>query len=307
MKPQSRRPSLQSRLLELYLRLGGRKRRDHRLRQRIAHGWRPQHAPPPRRLSRRLRVVQRQVFGSRVWELSPRSGTGPLHLLFLHGGAYVNGLVPAYWPFLARLVARLRCRLLVPEYPLAPAHHAGEMHSLVLTLYRELGAACAGQPLAVMGASSGGGLALALVQELRGLGIPEPGRLVLVSPWLDVSMRNPALAESNRVDPLLDLDGLRDAGRLYAGDRATDDPVVSPIYGPLAGLPPLTVLVGTHDLLLPDARRFRDLAAAAGTAIDYHEFNGMLHEWTLHRLPESRQAVDLICDRLGGLSTPDRR
>lgn len=305
MKPIPRRPSLQSRLLELYLRLQGRKRRDHHLRERIAGGWRPRHARPPRRLYFRHRVEQREVFGCRVWTLAPAAGAGPLHLLFLHGGAYVNGLVPAYWPFLGRLVDRLRCTLVVPEYPLAPAHHAGEVHSLVLTLYRELGAACGGRALAVMGASSGAGLALALAQELRGLGIPEPGRLLLISPWLDVSMRNPALADADRLDPLLDLEGLRDAGRLYAGDRATDDPVVSPLYGPLEGLPPMTVLVGTHDLLLPDARRFRDLARAAGATLDYHEFPGMLHEWTLHRLPESRAAVDLICDSLAPLTTPD--
>lgn len=304
--PRSRRhPSLQSRLLEFYLRLEGRKRRDHRLRQRIARGWRPSHAKPPLHLYLRHQLTWRAVFGSRVWTLAPARDPGPLHLLFLHGGAYVNGLTRAYWRFLGKLSDRLRCTIVIPEYPLAPAHHAAEVHSLVLTLYRELGAACAGHALAVMGASSGGGLALALAQELRGLGLREPGRLVLISPWLDVSMRNPALVESDREDPMLDLEGLRDAGRMYAGMRATDDPVVSPLYGSLADLPPITVLTGTHDVLLPDQRRFRDLALAAGARLDYHEFPGMVHEWTLARVPEAREAMDLLCTTLAHVDTPD--
>lgn len=283
-------PSLRSRLFELYLRLARRKQRDHHLAERIAGGWHPQHAEPPLWLHLRHRVERRRVFGCTVWTLAPAGPPRPPHVLFLHGGAYVNGLVGAYWRFLARLADATGGTLVIPEYPLAPAHHPPEVLRLVLTLYRELGAAAAGTGIAVMGASSGGGIALALAQQLRRQHLPPPGRLVLVSPWLDASMCNPALVGANRRDPLLDLDGLGVAGRLYAGDRAADDPLVSPIYGSLAGLPPTTVLVGTHDLLLPDARRFRDLALAAGVALDYQEYPGMVHEWTLAPIPEAAHA-----------------
>lgn len=306
-----RGPSLRSRLLELYLRASGRKHQDHLLRQRIAHGRRPDHARPPLHLYLRHRIERREVFGSTVWTLGPADPPAPLHVLFLHGGAYVNGLIGKYWRFLAGLVDELHCTFVVPEYPLAPRHHADEVHALVLTLYRELGAAGHGHGLVVMGASSGGGIALALAQQLRAHGIPEPARLILVSPWLDVSMTNPALVAADRRDPLLDLDGLRDAGRMYAGERGVTDPLVSPIYGSLAGLPPLTVLTGTHDVLLPDARRFRDLATAAGADLDYLEYPGMVHEWTLLRLPEARAARRVIREALaaampaaGGVSRP---
>lgn len=293
-------PSLQSRLLEAWLRLRGRKRRDHRLRARIRQGWRPDHARPPLHLYLRHRIEARDVFGHRVWTLAPAGTPGPLHVLFLHGGAYVNGLIRPYWRFFAHLVDELDCTLVIPEYPLAPAHHAGDVHALVLTLYRELGAATLGKGLVVMGSSSGGGIALALAQQLRGLHIPEPERLVLISPWLDVSMRNPALEAADRLDPMLDLEGLRDAGRLYAGELPPDDPSVSPLYGPLDGLPPVTLLIGTHDVLLPDARRFRDLALAAGADLDYREYPGMVHEWTLQPLPEARAARACLVATLAG-------
>jgi acetyl esterase/lipase len=289
-----RPPSLRSRLLELWLRATGRKARDHELRRRIARGWQPSHAPPPLHLRLRHRITRREVLGSTVWTIAPAGTPGPLHILFLHGGAYVNGLIRPYWRFLAGLVDATGAQMVVPEYPLAPAHHANDVHHLVLTLYRELGAATGGRALVVMGASSGGGIAVALAQRLRDLGIPEPARLVLVSPWLDVTMRNPALVDADARDPMLDLKGLRDAGRLYAGSQPPEDPLVSPLYGPLERLPPVTVLVGTHDVLLPDVRRFRDLARAAGVRVDYHEFREMVHEWTLRRLPEARAARQLL-------------
>lgn len=302
LPPALRPPSLRSRLLELWLRASGRKARDHDLRRRIARGWQPRHAQPPLRLRLRHRISRREVMGSTVWTLAPLAAPGPLHILFLHGGAYVSGLGRPYWRFLAQLVDATGAQVVVPEYPLAPAHHAADVHHLVLTLYRELGAATAGRGLVVMGASSGGGIALALAQQLRGLGIPEPARLVLVSPWLDVTLRNPALPAADARDPLLDLEGLRDAGRLYAGTQPPEDPLVSPLYGPLEGLPPVTVLVGTHDVLLPDVRRFRDLARAAGVRVDYHEFRAMVHEWTLRRLPEARAARRLLVQVLRGVA-----
>lgn len=298
LNPALRLPSLRSRVLELWLRASGRKARDHELRRRIAGGWKPDRSRPPLRLRLRHRIERREVLGSTVWTLAPPGPPGPLHVLFLHGGAYVNGLVRPYWRFLSQLVDATGALVVVPEYPLAPAHHAPDVHQLVLTLYRELGAATGGRGLVVMGASSGGGIAVALAQRLRGLGIPEPARLVLVSPWLDVTMRNPALVAANAEDPMLDLKGLRDAGRLYAGAQSPDDPLVSPLYGSLEGLPPVTVLVGTHDVLLPDVRRFRDLARAAGVRVEYHEFRDMVHEWTLRRLPEARAARRLLAQVL---------
>lgn len=298
----ARPPSLRSRMLEFWLRASGRKQRDHRLRQRIARGWQPSHARPPLQLYLRHRIERREVMGSTVWTLAPAGATGPLHILFLHGGAYVNGLIGKYWRFLAQLVDALDCTVVVPEYPLAPAHHAPELHELVLTLYREMGAATGGRGLVVMGASSGAGIALALAQRLRALGIPEPARLVLISPWLDATLRHPEVVAANRLDPLLDLQGLRDAGRLYAGDRSPEDPLVSPLFGSLQGLPPVTVLTGTHDLLLADARRFRDRARDAGLSVDYHEFPGMVHEWTLLRLPEAHTARALLVQALARVS-----
>lgn len=288
--------SLQSRLLEVVLRVTGRKRRSHDLRERIARGKPPDHARPLLRMYARYHISERQVFGHTVWTVAPLADPSPQHILFLHGGAYVNGMISKYWRFLDRLVGDLRCTVIVPEYPLAPAHHAGDVNALVMTLYRETGASAGGANLTVIGTSSGGGIALALAQQALAHGIGEPARLVLLSPWLDVSLSNPGVPRVDAVDPVLDAAGLRDAGRMYAGEQDLTDPIVSPIYGRLEGLPPVTLFIGTHDVMLPDCRKFRDLATAAGVEVDYREYEGMVHEWMLLPLPEGEAALSALID-----------
>ena len=83
-----------------------------------------------------------------------------------------------------------------------------------------------------------------------------------------------SLDEVGTRDPMLSIARLRRAGELYAGELDLKDPRVSPIYGELRGLGPITVLVGTRDLLLHDSRRLRDLAEAAGIQVTYHEEAG---------------------------------
>lgn len=292
--------SLQSRLLEMALRLAGRKPRAQHLRSRIARGGAPERSRPPLALYTRHRIASRKVFGSTVWTMAPVERTGGPHVLFLHGGAYVDGMARKYWGFLDRLVEELHCTVLVPEYPLAPGRHAEDVSALVMTLYRELGAAGGAASLTVIGTSAGGGIALALAQQAQAHGIALPARLVLVSPWLDATLSNPAIGTVAPTDPVLDPEGLRDAGRLYAGSRPVTDPLVSPLYGPLEGLPPITLFIGTHDVMLPDCRKFRDMAERAGVDLDYYEYEAMVHEWLFLPLPEAASAQAELLAAIGG-------
>lgn len=75
-----------------------------------------------------------------------------------------------------------------------------------------------------------------------------------------------------------------------------EDPRVSPLFGSLDGLAPMAVFIGTRDVLLPDARRLRKDAAAAGVPLDYREYPGMVHNWPMRRLPEGRRALDQIAE-----------
>ncbi|MFJ1256964.1 alpha/beta hydrolase fold domain-containing protein [Cupriavidus sp. CuC1] len=137
-----------------------------------------------------------------------------------------------------------------------------------------------------MGDSAGGGMALALAQVARDTGRALPGRLVLLSPFLDATGSNPAIDALEPLDPMLSKLGGIECGRVYAGGDPVTLPQVSPIYGSLRGLPPVTLFIGTHDVLLPDCRTYRALAEQQGLPLRYYEYEGMFHVWMLLPMPE---------------------
>ena len=132
-------------------------------------------------------------------------------------------------------------------------------------------------------------VALRLLRDRGVAGIDEVA-LILIAPWLDVTMTDPAIDPDATRDPMLSIARLRRAGELYAGPLDLRDPRVSPIYGSVAGLGPMTVFVGTRDLHLHDARRLRDEAQAHGIPVDYHEADGLIHVWPILRVPEAAAA-----------------
>ncbi|GAA4871893.1 alpha/beta hydrolase [Saccharopolyspora cebuensis] len=245
----------------------------------------------PRGTFRGCRISCHDVRGFPYFRITPESGPVPYHVLYLHGGAYVHGIEGAHWRFLDRLVRTTGCAVAVPLYPLAPEHTHREVLPVVEECYERTLGELAPDRQVVMGDSAGGGLGLHLAQWLRDQHRPLPRRTVLISPWLDVSAAHPAMAGLDRTDPYLSRPGLREAGLLYADGLSPHDPRVSPLYGGLDGLGPTVVFSGTRDVLLSDARRFRELAAQHAVPLDYEEYPGMFHGWMLQDLPEARQAT----------------
>jgi acetyl esterase/lipase len=149
----------------------------------------------------------------------------------------------------------------------------------------------------VVGDSAGAGMALAAALAMRDRGLPQPSRMVLISPFLDATMTDGRQEAVASKDSMLRRPGLREAGRLYAGSLELDDPVVSPIYGDLRGLPPLTVFTGTHDILDCDSQRLTELAREAGvTVVDLVEVEGAPHAFPLFPTRQGKAARREIVD-----------
>ncbi len=286
-------PSAQSKIVKAYLRLSGKKAQVNRTKETSARGAVPS-GPPPGKLYRKHHITQREINGRTVWTIAPREEAGDLHICYFHGGAYVGGFTAFYWNFISRLVDRLHCTVTAPDYPLAPQYHVDDVFAMVLPLYRELVATAGVANLTLMGDSAGGGLSLALAQHVREAGIAQPAHLILLSPRLDVTMTNPGIEEVDPLDVVLGVQGLRDAGEMYAGETEGTDYHVSPIYGSVKNLAPITLFIGTHDILVADCRKLKAQAAAEGVEIDYHEYEAMMHVWMMLPLPEAERAMDTI-------------
>ncbi|MEU3270910.1 alpha/beta hydrolase [Saccharomonospora sp. NPDC006951] len=248
-------------------------------------------AEPPR-FTRSLRVERQFVGGFPSFTLSPEKGpVSRLRVMHLHGGGYVEQIARHHWRFATRLVRELGCAVTLPIYPLAPHHDHRDVLPMVWRAYEHHLAPFAEEHRVVSGDSAGGGLCLALAQTLRERGEPQPARMALFSPWLDLSLPDPLSNRIEPADPMLGVAGLRQAGRWYAAEDGLADPKVSPVYADLSGFGPIAVFIGTRDVLLPESRRLREDAEAKDVPLRYHEYPGMFHNWIMQPVPEASEAM----------------
>ncbi|HET7113395.1 MAG TPA: alpha/beta hydrolase [Pyrinomonadaceae bacterium] len=291
-------PSIQSRLVEILVRLLRWKRASNRMRERVESGQQT-YSEPTRRQRRKYRVSQREFRGHLVWTIAPKQDAGNKHIIYLHGGGFVNSFASQQWNFMCRLIDALGCTVTAPNYPHAPEYYVHDVFDFLLPLYDEIAAAAGSANVTVMGDSSGGGISLALAQLLREKGREQPGNVILLSPWLDATVSNPEIPAFDKIDPFLGMEGLKYAGSVYVRDVDPTSYLVNPINGNLKDLAPISVFIGTRDILLPDCRKLRDRAAAEGVKLNYREYEAMLHDWMLISLPESKQVLKEIVEIVG--------
>ena len=290
-------PSIQAKLINVVLYVLRMKRTVNRMRERVENGNRT-YTEPSRRLHRKHRISKREVNDHLVWTVAPKENAGEKHVIYLHGGAYVNSFASQHWALMSKLVETLNCTVVAPNYPHAPEHCVTDVFDLLVPMYNELAARVGSANVTLMGDSSGGGISLALAQRLREGGGEQPGNIILLSPWLDATLSNPEIAEFDKIDPFLGVEGLKYGGEVYARDVEPKSYLVSPVYGSLKNLAPITLFIGTRDILYPDCRKLRNNAAAEGVKINYREYEGMVHNWMLGPMPEARQAIAEIIDTI---------
>jgi acetyl esterase/lipase len=149
------------------------------------------------------------------------------------------------------------------------------------------------EDIALGGDSAGGGLAVALLLNLKNRGLPLPSRAVLLSPWVDLTLSGDSLATNLDTDVMLTPRGLTQMARFYLGGRDPRAPLASPLFGDLRGLPPLLVHVSDSELLLSDGQRLATTVESLGGHVELTIWPRMPHVFQVlaGRLPEGRQAI----------------
>jgi acetyl esterase/lipase len=234
-----------------------------------------------------------EVDGVPVDVVTAAEAEGQAPIVHLHGGGYCIGSPRTHRAFAARLSRSMGRPVVLPDYRLAPEHRFPAAVGDSLAVYAALSAAPDASPVVLSGDSAGGGLAVATALAAAGGGLPAPAALVCWSPWVDLAAA--ALDEPDRAgDPVLSVDwlGLRAAD--YLGQADVADPLASPLHGDLEGLPPMLVMVGSRELLRPQAGELAKRAAASGVDVELEEFAGAIHLWMvwLPDAPESAAAFE---------------
>ncbi len=222
----------------------------------------------------------RKPSGDEVGPIDPAERDA---VLYIHGGGFVIGGDGAYLGFASWIAEVTGADVYLPDYRLAPESPQPAPTDDLFAAYRaivELGY----EPgrIAVIGDSAGGALAVETVRSLPEMGVPSPAALVLISPWLDLSLSGASVATVGDRDPVLRRGWLDRSARDHAAGLHVDDPRISPLFADLRTLPPTLVQVGTDEILLDDSTRFVDRAHAAGVDVELQRFDGFWHDFQLY-------------------------
>lgn len=238
------------------------------------------------------------------WVAPPAAGPQRV-MLYLHGGAYNSGSIRSHRSLAANIAQAVKARALLIDYRLAPEYPFPAPVEDALQAYNwMLDSGILPGQVVVVGDSAGGGLVVALLLHLRDLGLPLPLAGVCLSPWTDLVCQGESWTKNARKDLLLVPRSLRESAQLYLAGADPRNPLASPLYADLLGIPPLLIQVGSEELILSDATGLAERARTAGVAVTLQVWEGMQHEWhfAAGMIPESRQAIDAIggfIDRLG--------
>lgn len=223
-----------------------------------------------------------------VAENVPVTGT----LLYLHGGGYI-ACNPQMYRSITCGLALTGLRTYAPDYRLAPEHPFPAGLEDAVSAYRGLLRDHDSQQVAIAGDSAGGGLCASLLLALREQGVPLPAAAVLFSPFLDLAATGDSVRSNSARCAMFSAEMFARAANFYVGDRDRRDPLASPLYADLRGLPPLLIHVGEDETLLDDSRRFAAKAQQAGVEVTLKVWPSVPHVWPLFSrwIPEGRESL----------------
>ena len=216
------------------------------------------------------------------WSIVPGSDASRV-IMFFHGGGYCSGSIRSHRRMVSEAGRAAGMRTLAVGYRLAPENTfpaALDDAATAWRFLREQGVAA--EHIAIGGDSAGGGLTVALINQLRDGQEQLPACAWLTSPWTDLTMSGSTLATKDAVDPLIHKDYLGELADAYLlAGMNRKDPRVSPLYADLKGFPPTLIQVGSAETLLADATRFAAMAGAADVAVTLEIWPHMIHAWPL--------------------------
>ena len=245
-----------------------------------------------------VEVESSQIGGVDVDWLRPKKARKDKVLLYLHGGAYVIGSRRTHRQLVSHIARAAGVIAVVPEYRLAPEDPFPAGLDDAVAVYRGLlESGFEPQDIIISGDSAGGGLSVATLLALRHAGVPMPAAAVLLSPFLDVTGSGESVTTRADRDPWFHVEDLHVVARYYCPDEiAWRNPLVSPVFANVAGLPPMLIQVGDDEILLSDSTRFAEKLEAEGIDVELEIWPEMWHVFQMFKgkMPESKKAIRKI-------------
>lgn len=235
-----------------------------------------------------------RLAGLRAEEIKPQTESTQL-IFHIHGGAFFLGSLKTHRAFLTQIAARTQMQVLHVDYPLSPEHQHPEAIDALFDIYTTLlDQGVQSKDIILSGDSCGANLALALALRIQQEKLPQVSGLILLSPFLDLTLTSESLRYNAQHDALLSIETL-ETGIDYYVPKNMDksEPTISPLFADLTGLPPILVQVGSKEILLDDAQRFKERAEQANVEVDFKIYTGMWHNFQMFSawFDEAQQAI----------------
>jgi epsilon-lactone hydrolase len=216
-------------------------------------------------------------------------------VLYFHGGVYVMGEAALAADLASQVGRRTQARAISVDYRLAPEHPYPAAVDDALAAYEGLlDDGIAPSSIVFAGESAGGGLAIATLVNARDHGLPLPAAGFAMSPMTDLTLAGTTMETRRDDDPLLSPEALEARIADYTAGQDATLGLISPLFADLAGLPPLIIQAGTHEVLLDDALRLAQQAAAADVEVTLDITPGVPHVFQAYHpiLDEAVAALD---------------
>jgi monoterpene epsilon-lactone hydrolase len=242
-------------------------------------------------------LIKSVNLGNFLAELQiPPNLLGDRIMLYIHGGGFVLGSVNDHRLFTVSLAKKLQIKVLSLNYRLAPENsYPTHLNDCVFAYKWLLSEGIPPQNIVIAGDSAGGALTLTTLLKLKQDHISLPKGAICLSPVTDLSFTDNSFYINAKTDPILANKGIFWWTHAYIGDHNPYDPLLSPLYGDLKGIPPLLIQASTCEMLYGDAERFAIKAKAAGVNVKIETWDNMPHVFPyfgLRSLSETQEAIN---------------
>lgn len=236
---------------------------------------------PPKGIFKSSNINGCEVFAFGDREKSDRT------LIYVHGGAFIHEINYQHLIYCYLLAHRLNAYVLAPVYPLTPANSCKKTFKIVENLYRHF----SDDNIVLMGDSAGGGFVLSFCQYLNSIGLRQPDNIIVFSPWVDISMSG---EYDSKNDPILGDVGLREIGKVWAGDLDTKDYRVSPLFGDNSNLARTLIFAGENEIFYSDIKKYCEKLEKNGVDFRLIVGEGLFHIYPMFPMPEAWHAFKEI-------------
>lgn len=228
---------------------------------------------------------------------APRHKKARGFVFYVHGGSFVAERSPRITSLVARFAATAEARVYAPSYRLAPEHPCPAAVEDIVAAWAWFHENWPGEPVVALAESAGAAILVSALQQARARGLPMPNGMVLLSPWLDLSLQSWSIAAASLLGTTPHtMESLAVFARFYLNGLSPTDPLASPMFGEFDGFPPTLIHASRGDILYDDAVRVAERMRDAGADLTVRLWTEETHVWERMHTAKAKQSILLAAD-----------